>query len=62
METHTIKLKRGTYDRLEEIRVKKETYDDAVTRLLSIYTTLELIQHKIAKRGLEELKPGEEAS
>lgn len=62
MTTHTIKLKAGTYDRLEEIRTKRETYDDAVTRLLSIYTTLELMQHKIARRGAEELRHSEEAS
>lgn len=60
METRTIKLKQGTYDRLEEVRVKGETKDDAVSRLLSIYTTLERIQPKIIKQGPQALSEEDE--
>jgi len=56
MTGHTIKLRQPTYDRLEEIRQKRETYDDTVSRLLHIYTTLELMQHKIARQGIKQLE------
>ncbi len=56
MTRHSIKLQQGTYDRLEEIRDKRETFDDTVARLISIFTTLERIQDKIIKEGHKALR------
>lgn len=56
MIRHSIKLQQGTYERLEEIRDKRETFDDTVARLISIFTTLERIQDKIIKEGHRKLR------
>ena len=56
MTRHSIKLQQGTYDRLEEIRDKRETFDDTVARLIAIYTTLERMQDKIIRQGHQALR------
>jgi len=56
METHTIKIKEKTYNRLEEIRQKRETFDGVVARLISLYTAGELMQDRITRQGHTSLR------
>ncbi len=50
--SHSIKLNDLTYDALREIQGPRETYNDAVSRLLDIYKML---------RGVEPMLAGHKA-
>lgn len=57
MEGTTIWLRPATKERLEQIREKRETFDEVVGRLIKVYTTIETVSatlgpgHFLNRRG-----------
>jgi len=57
----TIKVEDRVYDRLEEIREKRETFSEAVERLLKVYDTIKTVSDTLGpSHYLKDFKHGPE--
>ena len=54
----TIKLENSIYHRLEEVRKKRETFSEAVDRLLGVYETLMSVKTTLGPSHYLNEKPG----
>lgn len=57
----TIKLAEETYDELEKLREKRETFDQAVRRLLRVHATVQDLSDNLGpSHYLKGARPGSE--
>ena len=50
MNTTTVRISKETYERLDQLRGKGETFDDVVNRLVIVKEELEAITEKLEQR------------